>query len=239
MACFSPLKKAFGVEIGDFMRVGIIYVSKEDFLPAFFKAYMKAIIPENITSGFRATGLVLFDPEIVISELEVALISSTPSPPPELPTTTWVSKTPTNVYKAVLQSVFLKNRIAKHQNSSLSEIINTVASLLKATYLLMHRQTLLLDRITRLEEANHILSKRRKRKNKRLQAGGVLSLKEGIDIQVSKEGSNSIEQANGESSGRRRRVSARARRCGICGNTGHNARTCTVDVETSNNEDCD
>ncbi|KAI3343732.1 hypothetical protein F4824DRAFT_440889 [Ustulina deusta] len=52
----------------------------------------------------------------------------------------------------------------------------------------MHRQTLLLDRVTRLEEANDILSKRRRKKNKRLQTGGVLSLNEGIDLQVSKRG---------------------------------------------------
>ncbi len=188
VAYFSPLKKAYGIKIRDLMRVGITHVSKEDFLPAFFEAYRKAMTPENVTAGFRATGLVLFDPKFVILELEVAPISSTPLPPPELPTTPWASKTPTNIHEAISQSVFLKNRIAKHKNSSPSEMINAVASLSKATYSLMHRQTLLLDRVTRLEEANHILSKRRRKKNKRLQTGGVLSLNEGIDLQVSKRG---------------------------------------------------
>jgi len=68
------------------MRNHITHVSKEDFLPAFFEAYYtKSITPENARAGFKATGLVPFDLKAVLSELDVPIIASTPSPEPELP----------------------------------------------------------------------------------------------------------------------------------------------------------
>jgi len=49
------------------MRAYISYVSKEDFLLAFYKAYDAIITRLNIQVGFRVTGLVLYNPEYVIS----------------------------------------------------------------------------------------------------------------------------------------------------------------------------
>jgi hypothetical protein len=48
------------------MKLGINYINKEEFLPAFFVAYQQTITIENIASGFKATGLALFDLEKVL-----------------------------------------------------------------------------------------------------------------------------------------------------------------------------
>ena len=39
VGCFGPLKKAYGREIEEKMRAGTTHISKEDFFPAFCKAF--------------------------------------------------------------------------------------------------------------------------------------------------------------------------------------------------------
>jgi hypothetical protein len=51
----------------------IIYVSKEDFFSAFVIAFRIIITESNVRSGFRATGLVLYDLDYMISQLDIRL----------------------------------------------------------------------------------------------------------------------------------------------------------------------
>ena len=55
------------------MRSHIIYISKEDFLPAFKKAFNISMISLNIQGGFRGTGLVPFDSQVILLKLDVRL----------------------------------------------------------------------------------------------------------------------------------------------------------------------
>ena len=239
VGCFSPLKRAYGRIIEDSMRRHITHVSKEDFLFAFYEAYTASITPDNIRAGFKASGLVPFDPERVISQLDIVAIVRTPSPNPSLPTQTWQSKTPNNIKEATSQSVFIKNRISAHQSSSPTSIIAGMNSFSKATYGLLHKNTLLENEVAQLRKANHLLSKRRRTKNKQLQSGGSLTVQDGIALQVANDGDEAVGQGNGEGSSRPTRAVARVRGCGVCGNTGHNARTCTIEVETDSGKDFD
>jgi hypothetical protein len=79
VGCFSPLKRAYGDEISSLARYGTKQIKKEAFLPAFKAAFEKAMTKENICAGFRGAGLVPYDPEAVISKLDVVL--RTPTPP--------------------------------------------------------------------------------------------------------------------------------------------------------------
>ncbi|KAH4011395.1 hypothetical protein HBH79_128820 [Parastagonospora nodorum] len=78
VGCFGPLKKAYGGEVNELMRNRINHITKQD----------------NIQGGFQGAELVPFDPERVISVLDVKL--RTPSPP--LPTNKepWQSQTRSN-----------------------------------------------------------------------------------------------------------------------------------------------
>jgi hypothetical protein len=42
--------------------ITINYITKEEFLPTFLIAYRQVMIAITITSGFRATGLMPFNP---------------------------------------------------------------------------------------------------------------------------------------------------------------------------------
>ena len=65
VGCFSPIKKSYGFQIEKPIQLQINHITKLEFLPAFRQAF-KAFTEQNIKAGFRATGLVPYNPERVI-----------------------------------------------------------------------------------------------------------------------------------------------------------------------------
>jgi hypothetical protein len=85
------------------MRNQITHITKLEFLPCFKRAFNAVITKDNIQGGFRGAGLVLLNPEAVISQLNVRL--RTPTPPP--------------VYNAPWQSQTLSNTLEFRSQSKL------------------------------------------------------------------------------------------------------------------------
>jgi hypothetical protein len=71
VGCFGPLKKAYGREIERLIRRSITHVSKTEFFPAFHAAFQKTITVLNIKGGFRGARLAPFNPEVIISKLDM------------------------------------------------------------------------------------------------------------------------------------------------------------------------
>jgi DDE superfamily endonuclease len=138
VGCFSPLKKAYSQQIEDMMRAYIVYITKDDFFPTFYTAFNIAMTESNIRGGFRGARLLPFDPESVISTLNLKL--KTPTPPTSRLSTAqpWISQTPNNLIEASSQSTFIKNRIAYHQNSSPTSIYDAVDQFAKGTSKIIH-----------------------------------------------------------------------------------------------------
>jgi hypothetical protein len=94
----------------------------------------------------------------------------------------------------------------------------------------MHENALLRSEVHDLRQANEILSRRRMAKRSRLQKRVVMTVGEG------REATDQMDvdaQVGGESSrcgGQGRSAQTKERRCGSCGKTGHNARTCQIVV---------
>ncbi|KAM5527127.1 transposase [Fusarium oxysporum f. sp. phaseoli] len=233
VGCFAVLKKAYGREIEHLIRCSITHISKTEFFPAFYAAFKATFTDSNIRGGFKGAGLAPFDPEAVISKLDVQL--RTPTPPEEAaePSTPWASKTPKTAIEAQSQSEYLEKRIRRHHSSSPESIIEALKSATKATKAVMHEVTLLRNELRNLRDANEILSRRRRAKRTRLQKGGAITIQEAsqvidqidVDMQVVAELSRSGGRGRSERPG--------GRRCGVCGKAGHNARTCQVVIETS------
>ncbi|KAM5528615.1 transposase [Fusarium oxysporum f. sp. phaseoli] len=123
VGCFGPLKKAYGRQIEHLIRCSITHISKTEFFPAFYAAHQAAITESNIKGGFRGAGLAPFDPENVISKLDVQL--RTPTPPVEvtIPSTLWTARTPKTPLEAQSHSKYLQGRIRNHKSSSPESII--------------------------------------------------------------------------------------------------------------------
>jgi hypothetical protein len=233
VGCFGPMKQAYGRQIESLMRAHINHVSKVDFLCAFREAFFASITERNVQGGFAGAGLVPYNPERVISKLDVRL--RTPTPPSSRPSTAlpWVSKTPQNPAEATSQSEFIKTRISTHQNSSPTSILGAVDRITKGAKAIMHRVALLEAEVSSLRKANEELSKRRRAKKTRVRLGGSLSIQDAEDLLDQKAVDEQLLQENRQSGRRAGGARTKARCCSVCGKPGHNARTCRDAGESS------
>lgn len=233
VGCFGPLKRAYGKQIEDLVRMHINHITKVEFLTAFKDAFYASFSEENVRGGFRGAGLVPFDPQSVISKLNVKLRTPTPPGSSSANAGPWVCKTPQTSYEANAQAEYIKNRISRHQSSSPTSIYGAMDQMLKGASTVMHRMVLMEDRINQLESANRTLSKRRREKKTRVREGGTLTIEDAKDLIEQKEVVQQVEGEMRANSGRARRTETAARRCGNCHATGHNARTCPNDRAVS------
>jgi hypothetical protein len=228
VGCFRPLKNAYGKQVENLMRVHLTHITKPDFFVSLYAAFQEALKEENIQGGFRGAGIVPFNPDAVLSKLDVRFRTPTPTEP-TISADPWTSKTPQNAYEATSQSDFIKDRIARHQDSSPTAIFEAMDQLVKSTKTVMHQMVLMQDRVRTLEEANRTISKRRRAKRTYIQEGGILDLETARDILASKDVGEQITQETRTNAGGERHAKSTLRRCSKCGRPGHNARTCRDD----------
>ncbi|OBS16264.1 hypothetical protein FPOA_27625 [Fusarium poae] len=126
VGCFGLLKKAYGREIEHLIRSSITHISKTEFFPAFYAAFQATMTEKNIKGGFKGAGLVPFDPESVVSKLDVQLRTPTPAEEEASQAQPWTSKTPTTAIEAQSQSEYLERRIRRHKSSSPESIIEAI-----------------------------------------------------------------------------------------------------------------
>jgi hypothetical protein len=78
ISCFGPLKRAYGRQVEDLMRMHINHISKLEFLYSFREAFFISITEKNIQGGFAGASLILYDPERVLAKLDIKLYILTP-----------------------------------------------------------------------------------------------------------------------------------------------------------------
>jgi len=211
----------------------INHVSKLEFLCGFREAFFVSMTEKNIQGGFAGAGLIPYDPERVISKLDVKLRTPTPlnsragTPQP------WVFQTPHNPREATSQSTLIKTRIANHQNSSPTSMLAAVDQLAKGTMAVMHEVALLRSEVSSLRKANEALSKRRRAKRTRVQLGGSLAVQDAKDQLDQKAVVGEVAQEKDQDGGGAGGGRTKVRCCGMCGKPGHNARTCQEVAESS------
>jgi hypothetical protein len=65
------LKNIYGRLVQEKAELGIYHIDKPDFLILFQQAWIIALTLKNIKSAFQAVGILLFDPQKVLSRLKV------------------------------------------------------------------------------------------------------------------------------------------------------------------------
>jgi hypothetical protein len=96
----------------------------------------------------------------------------------------------------------------------------------KGAAIAAHELALAKKRVAELEAANEAATRRKSHKRKRIQKEGTLTVGEGVRL-------TTLKEFNARSDGKRASKKARvgpstqsSRRCSVCGEAGHNARTC-------------
>ena len=237
VGCFGPLKKAYGREIEGLMKARITHITKTDFLPAFFAAFQAAMTEKNVKGAFRGAGIVPFDPESLLLRLDVKLRTSSPAEGVAEGPNHWVPRTPNNPTEATSQTDYIKRRISHHQGSSPTSILTAIDQVTKGACGIMHKMALLQAEVDQLREANVTLSRRRRARKTRLRQGGSMMIAEGQLLQDQKDVEQQVAHDIHQSRGRKPRYEAKSRRCGTCGKSGHNARTCQITVKALNEGD--
>jgi len=69
-------------QIEGFIKAYINYITKVEFFIAFKAAYLLSITVQNAQARFRGASLIPFDPQAIISKLDVKLRTPTPTSPP-------------------------------------------------------------------------------------------------------------------------------------------------------------
>jgi hypothetical protein len=96
VGCFAILKRYYGEAVAEVMRSGINHIDKTDFLMLYRPTRLRTFTADNIRSSFKATGLVPYNSEYVLTQLHTLL--RTPSPPPLLlQPLLWQPETPHNI----------------------------------------------------------------------------------------------------------------------------------------------
>ena len=113
-----------------------------------------------------------------------------------------------------------------------------IDQLIKGAHQVVHQFELMHDRVATLEKALEEATKRKSRKRKRIQKGDEISFENALQLVPLEDGTVGDSTKKSRSKARADGAQPTQRRCGNCGETGHNARTCQI-VEDSPTESSD
>jgi hypothetical protein len=127
-----------------------------------------------------------YNPQAVLSKLDVKLRTPTTPRTPDRSPSPWVSKTPQTTNEALSQSTLIKDRVIRHQGGSPTPILAAIEQLAKALVVNGHNLTLLASENKILREANEALSKRPRAERTRIQDGGSINGSQAREIMAEK-----------------------------------------------------
>jgi hypothetical protein len=107
VGCFSVLKRLYRQQVEQLMGVGISYIDKLEFLQVYQQVRSKALHSTNIQNSFAATGLVLYNPNCVLSLLHTQLHTLSPQRRSQTPEP-WTAETLHNIVELQHQTELIK-----------------------------------------------------------------------------------------------------------------------------------
>ena len=223
VGCFSVLKRSYGHQVEQLMRVGIDHIDKSDFLISYNQARTETYKEDTIRNAFKASGLVPYDPIHVLSKLY--MVTKTPTPPGSShgsQSSYWTPQTPQNLRQLQRQSRTIEEHLRRRTIHSTSPTKQAVDQLIKGCYLAMHNAVLLSDENSKLRTANQKQRQKRSKTISSISQGGILTVQEGqLRTQSIQNGENvGVEQSVHEPKTRA------PSKCSLCSSLEHTARTC-------------
>ncbi|ENH65375.1 hypothetical protein FOC1_g10000703 [Fusarium oxysporum f. sp. cubense race 1] len=109
--------------------MSITHISKTEFLSFFYAAFRATMTEKDIKGGIEDAGLIPFDPESVVSKLEVQLRTPTPAEEQASQAQPWTSKAPKSIREIEFQTEYLERRLTtkgqKQMTLVLKQKLNT------------------------------------------------------------------------------------------------------------------
>jgi hypothetical protein len=229
VACFAPLKRAYGGLVESLTRNGIDHIDKLDFLTAYPEARLQAFKDTTIRSGFKATGLVLFDRTEVLSKINIRL--KTPTPPPSRGSNSsadFVPITPHNAKQLRRQASSIKALLKYRSQSPPTPTKAALDQLIKGCHMAMHSAVLLTEENRGLRAANAKQRQKRSRSTRQIPHDAALSATEAHTLiqatqQPVEAGASTTAEMTNQASTQPIRAPPR---CSGCGGIGHKINRC-------------
>lgn len=228
IGCFAVLKRLYGSLISQKMRLGISHIDKLDFLIAYPQARSDAFKACTIQNSFRAAGIVPFDPEQVLSKLNIQV--HTPSPPGSSgsQSSAFCPHTPANVDELLKQASSIKEFLKQRSNSPPSPSHAALNQLIKGCQIAMQEGILMEQEIKGLRTALATQKQKQARASRWISHDQGLSVREAVELE---EAHNAFFQAI---PGPRVPQAQDARapkpralpKCGNCSEIGHKKNSC-------------
>jgi hypothetical protein len=136
----------------------------------------------NIHSSFVAIGVVLYNPERVLSKLNTQLWTPTPPLAIAIEQGPWIPETPHNTTQLELQSKAIKEYIRYRIKSPSSPTDLTLNQLVKGCQMAMNSAILLAEENRQLRAENERQKKERAKRRSYVAHGGVLTVAEGLQL---------------------------------------------------------
>jgi hypothetical protein len=229
VGCFAPLKRAYGGLVERNMINGIDHIDKLDFLAAYPDARIKAFKDASIQNSFKATGLIPFNPDSVLTRVNIRVKS--PTPPPSRGSNSsadFVPTTPYNIKQLRRQASSIKALIKYRSQSPPTPTKTAIDQLIKGCYMAIHSAVLLAEENRGLRAANARKKQKRSRSTRQLPHDTALSAAEARTlIQASQQPVEAEASASTEITNQASTQPTRAPpRCSGCGGIGHKINRC-------------
>jgi hypothetical protein len=221
VACFAAVKRVYGQQVENYMRVGLNHIDKPDFLTTYYKTREETINTSNIQSGFTASGLIPYNPDRVLEKFLVTIRTPTPPIQPQF-SSPWNPETPHNIRELERQAKVIQGYIRRRTQSPPSPTDLAFNQLIKGCQMAMHSAVLLTEENRQLRSENERQKKKKTKRRAYIAAGGVLTVQEGLNrSQLVDTGPIEAHADDPE----KPRIRA-PRTCSICRSLDHTARTC-------------
>lgn len=183
VGCFAPLKRVYGKLIEQKGRLGYNHIDKLDFLKAYPAAHQEVFTIENTQSGFRASGLIPFNPRAVLDKLNLNL--GTPTPPPSRGGASIPSSqlgTPYTVRHVHRKGSSVRKLLQKRSKSPLTPTKKALDELVKGCELAIYNAGLLARENCDLRSAIENDRQKKSRSKRQMTPTTGLSIQEGRDL---------------------------------------------------------
>ena len=165
-----------------------------------------------------------YNPQAVLSKLDVVV--QTPKQSPRQAATRQ-AQTPRKAYEFETLFDSIGESVRKRRGSSIKSFDEQFAVVRKGALQIAHEMALIREEMSNLREAFNESNKRKSRKRRYVRTEETLTAGEVQELLAEQAGSS-----RGDGEGASKRVRG-GRRCGRCKQTGHNTRTCAVEIDSA------
>lgn len=209
------------------MRLGINYINKLDFLAAYHKLVSTHSKQTRSRIAFQTAGLVPFNPQPVLSKLNIQLRTPTPPASRGSESSAFYPHTPVNIDELLKQASSSKTFLKQHSNSPPSPSQAALNQLIKGCQIAM-QNGILEEENKQLHAANATQRQKRARVNRWIAQDNGLSVQEALELE---ETHNQFFQPrtglrDAPVQATQAPVTRRLPKCGNCSEIGHKKNVC-------------